>query len=764
MYRAYFPDPRQYPLDIHTAVLNEVLMGQSSRDIIGRSVSRVDSPEKVTGDATYLHDIHEERTLHAKIKRSPHAHASVTAVDATAAREMAGVRSVITPWDVPETKNGVRDSPADQSILNERMRFQGDAVAAVAAVDEETAADAVTAIDVEYDQLPAVFDAEDAMEADAPQLHDYAEGNVATESHLDHGDVDAGFAAADHVVESRFQTSRQIHVTPETYGCVADYRNGELDLLAGVDKPYYFRNEVAQLLEMSPGDIRLHLPEALAGGFGKENYLIPSLEPLAAVLSKDARQPVSLALERGENFVGTVTRHPVTFEMKTGVDADGEIVARQCRAVSNTGAYLQMGEYVIEAIKTRFHDLYPCDNLAFDGYTVYTNTPIAGAARGIGSTQIHYAMESHMDEVAEEIELDPVELRRRNHIRNGETQLSGSVLEKGGLRECIDRGAEEANWPQGVTGSSEDGVMRGRGMACVTHISGVGFDKGSTVNVKLDTDGKVTVLTSNPDSGHGSDAMVAQVAAGAIGADPDRVDVSTPDTAVTPPEAWGSSASRSSYIVSRAAYDAAIDAREKLFERAARHLEVPARELELDGDTVHVTGDPDAGVTIEELMITGPEGSSTFEDPPPRSTFGTCYAEVAVDTATGMVSVERITHAQDVGFALNPKGCEGQIEGGVEFAMEFFLDELAIDEGQPVNNTMIDFKALVATEMPDDIQSVLVEPRKDEGVQGAKGLGTGIMGAIAPAIANAIYDATGVRIRDLPFRPEMLLDDIEEGA
>lgn len=738
-------------------------MGKRTEEIVGRSVSRIDSPRKVTGEATYIHDIHQEGALHAKIKRSPHPHAKVLAVDTAAAEEMDGVHAVLTPSDVPDTKNGVRDSPADQSILNDRMRFQGDAVAAVAADDPETAARAVNAIDVEYEKLDAVFEPEEAMAEDAPGLHDYADRNVACESHYERGDVERAFERADHVITSEYRTSRQIHVTPETYGCLAHYRKGKLDLLAGVDKPYYFRNEVADILEMSPGDIRLHLPDTLAGGFGKENYLIPSLEPLAAVLSKETGDPVSLALDRSENFYGTVTRHPVRFEMKTGVDDDGDIVARKCHAVSNTGAYLQMGEYVVEAIKSRFVDLYPVDDVQFDGLTVYTNTPIGGAARGIGSTQIHYAMESHMDEVAEAIGMDPVELRRKNHIRNGDRQLSGNVVEKGGLAECIERGAEEANWPDGVTAGDED-ALRGRGMACVTHISGVGFDKGSTVNVKIDTDGSIDVLTSNPDSGHGSDAMVAQVAAGAIGADPERVEVSTPDTAVTPPEPWGSSASRSSYIVSRVAYEAALDAREKLFERAGNHLEVSPDDLELDGDTVHVTGDPDSGITIEELMVTGPEGSSTFEDPPSRPTFGACFAEVEVDPLTGMVSVERITHAQDVGYALNPKGCEGQIEGGVEFAMEFFLDELSLDRGQPLNNTMIDFKALVAPEMPDDIQSVLVEPRKDEGVEGAKGLGTGIMGAIAPAIANAIYDATGVRVRELPFRPEQLLSELEEGA
>lgn len=734
-------------------------------EVVGRSVPRIDSSRKVTGEAEYIHDSHPdpERLLHAKVKRSPHPHARVVDIDVSAAAAMDGVRAILTPADVPDTKNAVRDSPADQAILNERMRFYGDAVVAVAADSVGTAERAVRAIDVEYDPLPAVLDVEEAMAEGAPQLHEHADRNVAGESHETRGDVEAAFEEADHVVTSRVSTSRQTHVTPETYGCVADYRRGHLDLLTGVDKPYYFRNEVARMLDVSPGDIRLRLPETLGGGFGKENYLIPSIEPVAALLSKEAHRPVSLELTRDENFYATVTRHPVEFELKTGVTDDGDVVARQCRAVSNTGAYLQMGLYVIEAIKSRFADLYPTENLKFDGYTVYTNTPIAGAARGIGTTQIHYAMETHMDEVAEQAGVDPVELRQRNRVREGDRRLSGDLIEDCGLGDCIERGAGEADWPDGVaTASATDpDTLRGIGMGCVTHISSVGFDKGASANVKIDTDGSIRVLTSNPDSGHGTEAMGAQIAADVVGVDPQRVRVATPDTDVTPPDAWGSSASRSSYIVSRVVHDAALDARNKLFDRAARRLDVGADRLTLTGDRVHVEDEPGVGVTIEELMVTGPEGSATFDDPPQRSTFGTCFAEVAVDTDTGMVSVERIVHAQDVGFAINPAGCEGQIEGGVEFAMEFFFDELNLENGQPTNNAMIDYRALVATEMPDDIQSILVESNAEAGVRGAKGLGTGIMGAIAPAIANAIYDATGTRVTDLPFRPERLLDAME---
>lgn len=734
---------------------------------IGVSVKRTDSLEKVTGEATYTSDILPTHLLHAKLKRSPHTHAKVLDVDTDEAMEMEGVHGVLTPWDVPSGKNG-SDPPQDQAVINKKMRFRGDVVAAVAAKDEETAEAAAKAIDVEYERLDGVFEMEEAMESDAPLVHDESDQNIAGTSTFEKGDVEEGFEEADHIIESVYRTSRQSHVTPETYTCVAAVRqqkSRKLDVWSSVDKPYYFRDELAEMLDMAPGDVQVTLPSASSASLGKKNYLIPSLEPIAALLSRQTEHPVRLSLNRDEDFVGTVTRHPCKFTLKSGVTEDGEILARSCKMISDTGAYVQMGNHVKDAIKSRFGDLYQTEHVEFEAYNVYTNNPMAGSARGIGSTQIHYAMEMHMDEIAEEVGVEPVKLRQDHHIREGDLKIDGNHVESCGLGECLERGADAANWPNGTIEGDDDETLTGIGMACCIHLSGSTRDRGCSASVKFNTDGTADLLISNPDSGHGSETIEIQIAAEELDLPPDRFNINPPDTAYTPPDTYGSTASRSSYVATRAVKHAALDARKKLLKRAADSLDLEPSDLQIRDGTIE--GPDGQELTIEEVISqTGVvQGNGEFEDPPSRSTFGAYFAEVSVDRITGTVSVERMVAAQDVGFVINPDGCEAQVEGGVEFAMEFLLDELSLENGQAENNTMVDYKALAAEEVPDDIESIFVESNAEDGVEGAKGLGTGVMPAIAPAIGNAVYDATGARVKDLPLRPEDVFDHLHgEGS
>lgn len=734
----------------------------------GTSTKRTDSPEKVTGEATYTSDILPSHLLHAKLKRSPHPHARVVDVNTTEAENMDGVHGVLTPWDVPSEKNG-SDPPQDQAIINKRMRFRGDIVAAVAAENEETADAAVKAIDVEYERQPAVFEMEEAMEPDAPLVHEETDRNIAGTSSFEKGDVEEGFAEADTVIETEYRTSRQAHVTPETYTCVAavqQRKSRQLDVWTSVDKPYYFRDELANILDMSPGDVRITLPSASSASLGKKNYLIPSIEPIAALLSRQTERPVRLSLNRDEDFIGTVTRHPCKFTLKSGVTEDGQIIARSCEMISDTGAYLQMGNHVKDAIKSRFGDLYQTENVKFEAYNVYTNNPMSGSARGIGSTQIHYAMEMHMDEIAEKVGVDPVKLRQKHHIREGDVKVGGRQVESCGLGECLERGAEAANWPEGtISRDDEEDTLTGIGMACCIHLSGSTRDRGCSASIKFNSDGTADLLISNPDSGHGSETIEIQIAADELGIPPEQIHISRPDTDFTPPDTYGSTASRSSYVATRAVSYAAADAREKVLDRAADSLDHAASDLTIRDGIIEGPDGPEMDIedVIAETGII--QGNGEFEDPPSRSTFGAYFAEVSVDKNTGVVSVDRMIAAQDVGFVINPAGCEAQVEGGIEFAMEFLLDELSLENGQAQNNTFVDYKALTAEEMPGDIESLFVESNAEDGIEGAKGLGTGVMPAIAPAIGNAVYDATGARINELPLRPEDVFNYLhEEGS
>jgi CO/xanthine dehydrogenase Mo-binding subunit len=734
----------------------------------GESVNRPDSIEKVTGEAVYAGDKFLPNMLHASLKRSPFSHAVVTDIDTSEAADLDGVKAILTPSDLPDPRPG-GGLPQDQGVLNEKMRFQGDVVAAVAAEDPETAATATQLIDVDYERLPAVHDPEEAMEDGAPTIHEDAENNVAGTSSHEVGDVEAAFEEADHVVETTATTSRQCHVTPETYSCVADFNDQKkypLEVWTSVDKPYYFRDELARILDMSPGDLRVQLPPASSASLGKKNYLIPNLEPAAALLSKRADRPVRLSLSRDEDFVGTVTRHPCRFRLKSGVTDDGEIVARSCHMVSDTGGYVQMGNHVKDAIKSRFVDLYQCDNVRFEAYNVYTNNPMAGSARGIGSTQIHYAMEVHMDEIAERLEIDPVSLRQDHHIREGQEKVGGATVESCGLGECLSRGAEAANWPVGrVTPDVDDpDTLTGVGMACGIHLSGSTRDRGCSANIKFNSDGSIDLLITNPDSGHGSDTIEAQVAAEELGVRPERIHVSDSDTAFTPPDSYGSTASRSSYVATRAVAYAARNTREKLLEQAADTLGHDPAELTVEDGQVRAPDGSETPIVEAVDGLGNIQGAGSFENPKSRSTFGAYFAEVSVDVPTGEVTVERMVAAQDVGYVINPAGCEAQVEGGVEFAMEFLLEELSLERGQPENNSMVDYNALAAESVPDDIESIFVESNAEMGIEGAKGLGTGVMPPIAPAISNAVHDATGARVTDIPLRAEDVFTQIHEEA
>jgi 4-hydroxybenzoyl-CoA reductase subunit alpha len=758
-----------------------------SYSIIGKRIPRVDGVPKATGEAKFAGDLISPDMLFGKILRSPHAHAKILNIDISKALKVHGVRAIITGKDTPGRKYGSYPDPAlrDEYPLSiDKVRFVGDEIAAVAAIDEDIAEDALDLIQVDYEIMPAVFDVEEAIKPGAPVIHENRPNNIANTLKLKFGDVDGGFQKSDYIFENRFTTHAVTAASLEPQTVVAKFDfSGRLTIWRPVQGPYSPQEDLAVGLDMPPAKIRIIKPY-MGGGFGGKRELL-ALDFCASLLSKKTGRSVKIVHTREEDFLGGRHRHPFIVELKTGVKKDGKIMAKRFKLISDTGAYRGKGPAVMGLAMATATLVYHLPNVELEGYVVYTNNPNAGGHRGFGNPQIRFADESQMEMIAEQLGIDPITLRLKNTNKPGTITPNKWKITSCGLDECIRRVSQSSNFKK-KHGKLSFG--KGIGIATLGHISGYKayqpFDSSGAI-IKLNQDGTATLLTGATDVGQGADTTLSMIAAEILGIPIENIRLTAADTELTPVD-LGTFGSRVTFIAGNAVKLAALDARNKLFRFAAKALKVKPSDLKAQDGRIYAKRNKKKGMSFSEAvteglkthdkkgMIVGYGYYNTKTDLvdyktgagnlSPSYTFGAQVAEVEVDVETGQVEVKKITAAQDLGFAINPMAVEGQLQGAIHMGLGYTLSERMIRaEGKILNPSYRDYGILTSLDIPE-IESILVETIDPEGPFGAKGIAESALIPVAPAIANAIYDAIGIRIKELPITPEKICAALKEKA
>lgn len=735
--------------------------------IIGRPVPKRDGADKVTGRTRYLHDLTPPRLAHGKILRSRHPHARIVRIDTRRAAALPGVLAVVTGSDVQQQPFGFgRDQLALKTGI---VRCVRDEVAAVAAESAAIAEAALELIDVEYAELPAVFDPLAAVRPDAPLVHETrATNHTDLRYQFTHGDVDGAFAAATAVVEGEYRLN---FVTPACLGtmvAIAEWDHEErLTMWSTTQVPFLYQRDLAQALGITGDRIRVLQPP-VGGNFGRGLDLYP-IDVIAALLARRVRRPVKIEFERLEEFVACPTREPCTIRLRTGADASGRLLARDCHVVIDNGAYVSWGSTTPYVMLATVAGLYRCPAVRFDTTIAYTNNPYSGSMRGYGNLESTFAVESQMDELAARLGLDRLELRRRNATRPGDANPQGFTISSCAMPECLDALADAA---RGVP-PPPAGWRRGVGYAGMFHVGGgarIYRSDGCGAVVKLDDFGRVSLVTGATELGQGSETVLAMIVAETLGVPLERVDVVNSDTAIKP---WdvGAHASRTTFVAGNAARLAAEKLRGRLLAMAAEELEAPVERLDAADGWIFVRDVPGRRVAYDRAARSGHlrERGQTlvaeaFYDPPTAmldkdlrgnvsATYGFAAQAVVVDveTATGAVRARRIVSAHDVGRALNPLAAEGQIHGGIHMGLGYALSErLVVEQGQVLTASFMDYAILRADDMPEIVVR-LIESDETEGPFGAKGLGESGVIPVSAAVANAVRDAIGVRFTELPI-------------
>jgi 4-hydroxybenzoyl-CoA reductase alpha subunit len=758
--------------------------------VVGKNIPRVDAVDKVTGKSLYGTDVKFAGMLYGKVLRSPFAHARIRNVDTSRAAKLAGVRAVVTGKDLVATYGTcIQDQPF---YCYDKVRYVGDPVAGVAAIDEETAEEALGLIQVDYEELPAVFDPVEAMAPGAPLIHENMEQywhgphyfpvpgtNICNHFKLRRGDVEEGFRQSDHVSEDTFTTQMVQHCHIEPHAAVVQVvPSGRIHIWSNTQHPYTCVRELARSLGIPMHQVRVMVTN-LGGGFGGKAYL--KLEPLCYVLALKARnnRPVKIVQTREEEFAGTtVVRHPSVVTVKTGVKRDGTLVARKIKLIYDTGAYAEGGPVVTRNPGFSSNGPYHVPNMWVDSYCVYTNKTVGGAFRGLGIPQMMWAVDSQMDILAEKIGMDPVEFRLKNALDLGSVTATGQILTTSvGIKDCIRKASEAIGWK----GRKK---VRGRGMGIGAMHKMTMTPAASSAFIKLNEDGTAEVQASTVDMGQGSNTVLAQIAAEEMGLKMEDVRVASPDTDLTPYD-HGTSSSRSTFYMGNAVKAAAADVKKQLLEIAADLLEANADDLEVRQGIISVKGSPERKLPVKSIPMGGSYlgkgkpviGRGTFgvpdATPLDRETgqgkmpavfwmYAAQAAEVEVDEETGKVKVLKIVSAHDVGKAINPGAVEQQIEGALGTGIgATMMEEIRFDGGRTVNPNFVDYKLPTSMDMPEMVP-IMVETIHDRGPYGAKGMGEPALAPTAPAIANAIYDAVGVRIKELPITPDKVRKALKE--
>lgn len=762
---------------------------------VGKSLRKVDGVALVTGKPEFVADLRLPDTLHVKILGSPYAHARIASIDTSAAEAMPGVACVLTHGNTPTTRHTTagqgypEPSPYDTRMFENKLRFVGDRVAAVAADSEAIAQAAIKAIRVEYEELPAVLSMDEARQDGAPIIHDESDStgiydaarNIVADVDIDVGDVDQGFSESDEIVEVTCETQYAQHTPIETH-VVLSYLDSanRLVLRTSTQVPFHVRRIVAQTLGIPMQRIRVIKPR-IGGGFGTKQEIL--LEDIAGLVSLRTGRPALLSLTRKEEFDASRTRHPMRVRVKLGAMRDGRLNAIEMEATSNTGAYGSHGLTVLANTGSKTLPLYnKAPNAHFYGQAVYTNLPVGGAYRGYGATQGYFPLETAMDEMADRLDLDPIELRRLNHIRVGETSPIFEKLGEGreGVSQtvkscelpcCIEIGAERIGWTKKRGKRLKVGSwVHGVGMSIMMQGSGIPEIDMAAATIKMNEDGSFNLLIGATDLGTGSDTILAQIAAEVLGVPLSKMLVTSSDTDLTPFDV-GAYASSTTYVSGMAVQRAAEQVRDQITAVAAPLLNSAADTLTLRDDAVFSPKGESVSLArvcrramyeSDQFQIAATASCVPKESPPP---FLANFAEVAVNVETGKVRVVHYVAAVDCGVAINPQLAEGQMEGAIVNGIGYALTEEMIlsSKGRVRNPSLFDYKIPGMLDVPP-MDIILVESYEPTGPMGAKSVGEiGINGPI-PTIANAIYDAVGIRLTKTPFTPERVLKVMREAS
>src|SRR6266404_583645 len=791
----------------------------SDFSIIGKPIALIDSAGKTTGLGKYTDDLSVPGMLIGKILHSPYPHGRVKHIDSRRALALEGVVTVVTGVDAPN-KYGILPVGHDETALAvDKVRYVGDNVACVVATSESIAEQAVELIDVEYELLPAYFDPEESMKATSDLIHDHKANNLEKDYHHVFGDPDSAFARCDEVLENRYLAGEVTHAAMEPHSTLASFEfdsqtgeMGRLTVWSSTQVPYYLQHKLSLVLDMPMQQIRVIKP-LVGGGFGGKSEVIP-LEIISAVAARKAKAPVKITYTREEVFWAHRGRPRTIIDMKIGAKKDGRLTAVAAKVIQDSGAYCSYGVVTILYSGALLGALYDIPNIQYDGYRVLTNKPACGAMRGHGTVNVRFAFESQLDEIAAKLNIDPAEIRRRNLLQPPCLTVNGLRVLSYGLPECIDQIVTRSKWNDRKGKLGKD---RGLGMACSHYVSGAANSiirsdmPHSTVNIKIDRDGGVVIYTGASDIGQGSDTMVAQIAAETLGCSLNRVRVIAADTDLTPIDI-GSYSSRVTFMNGNATLRAAGEVKKHIAAAAAKKMNCGANELIFRGERVskenagggaratqdqatvagRVEGQILRGSLQQKRKDEGPKDSMTFEEavvaaidfhgaltgtgsyaPPPEArggkhkgagvgpspaySYSAQVAEVSVDEDTGEVTVHKVWAAHDCGRALNPVSVEGQIIGSVWMGMgQALTEEMVWKDGLLMNPGLLEYRSPSSVESPE-IEPIIVESIDPEGPFGAKECSEGSLAATIPAIANAIFDAVGVRLHESPFTPERVL-------
>ncbi len=760
---------------------------------VGKSVARIDGRGLVTGQAKYVYDLKLPGMLTGKMIRSHVPHALIRNIDTSAAEKLPGVKAIITAKDTYNIKFGSNEfffpHTVDQMALEaDKVRYIGDEIGAVAAIDEDTAEAALKLIKIDYEPLPAVFDMMEAMKPGAPLIHQ-AMGNIGVLLPVNFGNPDRALKEADYVREDTFYASSAAHCCLEPHNSIGQWESfsDKITLWTSTQAPFKVREALAKTLRMSLNDVRV-IKLAVGGGFGGKLEMLP-MDFAACLLSKKSGGlPVKICYSREEEFAFSRRKHAMLYKLKSGVKKDGSLSAITGEVFADGGGYCSYGPTVLAAAIMRIFMVYKIQHFRITGYRIYTNTPISGAIRGFGGVQSGFAIESHMDLLARGIGMDPVEFRLRNITSPNMTTINKMKITSNGLKECITQSTEAAGWTdkhgKKLTGR-EKHLKRGIGIGIAADVMGSKMYKshesaGSII--KIEEDGSVYLFTGAADTGQGSNTALSQIAAQALGVSFKRIKCRAADTEITPFDT-GSFASRVTFIAGNATLRAAKDAKLQILKIVAEeykcdinHLDIIAENvINLEEDVVLMNFDKALDLCYSFEYGQQIIGKGTYN---PTTTpvdfrtgegnvsgsygFEAQIAEVEVNTETGEVRVMKMWDAHDIGKAINPSSVESQIEGSLAMGIGYtFYEDLQFKEGRVANGTFSQYRLPRAYGIPP-IETILIETNDPQGPFGAKGMGEASLLPTAAAIANAIHDAVDVRIKDLPITPQKILKALEE--
>lgn len=750
--------------------------------VVGKDVPRTDAEAKARGSALYTDDMKLPGMLHGKILRSPIAHGIIKSIDTSKALRLPGVKSVITADDTPKVKYGnwrlFPDTQDEYPLAVGKVRFVGDEVAAVAAIDRDTAEEALQLIDVEYEELPGVFDVASSTSEGAPIIHDYCPTNISVNRKIKYGDIEKGFAESDYIREDTFTFPAISHAYMEPCSALAQVDlDGRITLWTSTQTPYIVQCLLASTLGMRENDIRIIKPY-VGGGFGGKMEL-RTWEFCAALMARKTGRPVKFTLSREEEFLAGRRRHPMTIRSKVGFKKDGSLVSKDLRIQLDGGAYNAMGPTATFLCGNFGAMLYRYPNYRFLGEHIYTNKPPASAMRGFGAPQSLYASEVQMNIAAEDLGIDPVDIRLKNAQVSGDTIPDVATISSCGFAESIEAVARMSGWKEKRKNLKPG---QGIGIGCYSFISGGVFNWFNTqypfsaAEVRVFSDGTAHLLTMASDIGQGCDTALKQILAEELGLKMEDIRLTAADTAMTPQGDLGTWGSRVTLMAGNAVIDAARKIKEKLFGAVSARFNLNViHDIECKNGRVQATARHEYGMSFgeavamvqkanrgEPLVARGsytPRGKGLVT---PAFGFGAQIAEVEVDKETGLVKVKNMWTAHDCGTVINPRSVEGQLAGSIQMGLGYALSEqMVMDGGRTVNVDFADYKMPTAMDMPPS-EVIHVDTFEPEGPMGAKETGEGLASPTAPAISEAVYHATGFRCKDLPITPEKILNALKK--